>query len=173
MKDPGSFTFPCTIGNTNFEKALCDLGSSINLIPLLICQKIGQDVKPTTILFQMAYRSLTYPRGVIEDVLVKVDKFIFLVDFVVLDMEEDREILLILRRPFLATGRALIDVHSGNLTLRVNHEEFKFNIYDTMKFLNKAQSCNRIDVIGDCVKRVIHGVLSSDPLEHCLVHSSF
>ena len=71
----------------------------------------------------MADRSLTYPRGVIKDVLVKVDKFIFPVDFVVLYMEEDRKIPLILGRPFLATKRALIDVHSGNLTLRVNNEE--------------------------------------------------
>ena len=66
--------------------------------------------------------------------LVKVDKFIFLVDFVVLDMEEDREIPLILGQPFLATAKALIDVHSGNLTLRVNNEEVCFNIYHTMKF---------------------------------------
>ena len=76
----------------------------------------------------MADQSLTYPRGVIEDVLVKVDKFIFLVDFAVLEMEEDRKIPLILGRPFLATGRALIDVHSGNLTLQVNDEEVQFNI---------------------------------------------
>ena len=82
----------------------------------------------------MADRSLTYPQRVIEDVLVKVDKFIFPVDFVVLDMEEDLEIPLILGRPFLATGRALIDVRSGNLTLRVNDEEVKFNIYHSMKF---------------------------------------
>ena len=67
----------------------------------------------------MADRSLTYPRGVVEDVLVKVDKFIFPADFVVLDMEEDQEIPLILGRPFLATGRTLIDVQCGELTLRV------------------------------------------------------
>ena len=93
------------------------------------------EVKSTSISLQMAYRSLTFPRGVIEDVLVKVNKIIFLVDFVVLDIEEDREIPLILGRPFLATGRALIDIHSGNLTLRVNDEEVHFNIYHTMKFL--------------------------------------
>ena len=73
----------------------------------------------------MADRSLTYPRGVIKDVLVKVDKFIFPVDFVVLDIEEDQEIPLILGWAFLATRRALIDVHKGNLTLRVNNEEIK------------------------------------------------
>ena len=174
VKDPGSFTIPCTIGDSNFERALCDLGVSINLMPLSVFCKLSHgEVKPTTISLQMADISLTFPRGVIEDVLVKVDKFIFPVDFVVLNMEEDKKISLILGRPFLAMGRALIDVHSDNLTLRVNDEEVKFNIYHTMKFPNEVQSCNRISVVDDCVKGIIHGVLSNDPLEHCLVHSSF
>ena len=117
VKDPSSFTIPCTIGDSTFDKALCDLGASINLMLLSVFRKLELVVvKPTTISLQMADHSLTFPRGVIEDVLVKVDKFIFLVDFLVLDMEEDREIPLILGRSFLATGRALIDVHSGNLT---------------------------------------------------------
>ena len=105
--------------------------------------------------------------------LVKVDMFIFSVAFMVLDMEEDREIPLILGRPFLATGRVLIDVHSGNLTFRVNDEEVKFNFYHFMKFQDEAHSCNCVEVISDCVKGVIQGVLCSDPLEHCLMHSSF
>ena len=121
----------------------------------------------------MVDRSLTYSRGVIEDVLVKVDKFIFLVDYVVLDMEEDREIPLILGRPFLATGIALMDAYNGNLILRVNDEEVKFNIYHTMKFPNEAQSCNHISVVDDYVKGMIDRVSSNDPLEHYLVHSSF
>ena len=90
VKDPGSFTIPCTIGDSKFEKLFCDLGASINLIPLSVFRKLGLgEVKPTTISLQMANRSLTFPRSVIEDMLVKVDKFIFLVDFVVLDIEED------------------------------------------------------------------------------------
>ena len=118
------------IGDSTFDKALCDLETCINLMPLLVFRKLGlSEVKPTTISLQMIDYFLAFPRGVIEDVLVKVDKFIFPVDFVVLDMEEDREIHLILGRPFLATGRALIDVHSGNLTLTVNDEEVRFNIY--------------------------------------------
>nr|XP_023873469.1 uncharacterized protein LOC111986064 [Quercus suber] len=68
------------------------------------------EAKPTTISLQLADRSIKYPRGVIENVLVKVDKFIFPIDFIVLDMDEDKEIPLILGRPFLATGRTLIDV---------------------------------------------------------------
>ena len=76
-------------------------------------------MKQTTISLQLVDRSIKYPRGIIEDVLVKVDKFIFPTNFVVLDMEEDQEVPLILGRPFLATGRALIDVQKGELTLRV------------------------------------------------------
>ena len=97
VKDPGSFTISCTIGDLNFDKALCDLGASINLMPLSVFRKLGLgEVKPTTISLHMADHSLTFPRGIIKYVLVKVGKFIFLVDFVVLNMEEDREIPLIL-----------------------------------------------------------------------------
>ncbi|XP_068644653.1 uncharacterized protein [Aristolochia californica] len=97
LKDPRSFTLSCTIGNSFFDKVLCDLGASINLMPLSVCRKLGLgDMKQTTISLQLADRSIKYPRGIIEDVLVKVDKFIFLVDFVVLDMEEDEEVPLIL-----------------------------------------------------------------------------
>ena len=97
LKDPGSFTIPCTIGKSYFDRALCDLGASINLMPLSVFRKLGLgEVKPTTISLQLADRSIKYPRGVIEDVLVKVDKFIFPADFIVLDMDEDEEIPLIL-----------------------------------------------------------------------------
>ncbi|KAL8520973.1 hypothetical protein ACS0TY_011498 [Phlomoides rotata] len=83
---------------------------------------------------QLADRTVTYPRGIVEDVLVKVDKFIFPVDFVVLDMVEDRDIHLILGRPFLATGGAMIDVRNRELTLDVNGEKVSFNIFKAMKF---------------------------------------
>ncbi|XP_062103405.1 uncharacterized protein LOC133814464 [Humulus lupulus] len=75
------------------------------------------EAKPTTVTLQLTDRSLAHPRGVIEDVLVKVDKFIFPADFIVLDMEEDSNVPIILGRPFLATGQALIDVQKGELKL--------------------------------------------------------
>ncbi|XP_057811294.1 uncharacterized protein LOC131025517 [Salvia miltiorrhiza] len=119
FKDRGSFTISCIIGGQQFGKALCDLGASINLMPLSIFQQLAiGEMKPTSIALQMADRSVTYPRGIVEDVLVKVNEFIFPADFVVLDFEEDKTISLILGRPFLATGRALIDVANGELTLR-------------------------------------------------------
>ncbi|XP_075483622.1 uncharacterized protein LOC142523776 [Primulina tabacum] len=115
LKDPGSFNIPCFIGGYKCSKALCDLRASINLMPLSIYSELELgEVKPTTITLQLADRSLTYPRGIVEDVLVKVDKFIFSADFVILEMEEDHDTPLIFGRPFLATGRALIDVHKVN-----------------------------------------------------------
>ena len=120
LKDLSSFKIPCKIGNAIFERALCDLRASINLMPLSIFRQLGlSEARPTTVILQLEDRSLKHLTGVIEYVLVKVDKFIFLADFIVLDMEEDKEVPIILGRPFLTTGQALIDVESGELTLRV------------------------------------------------------
>ena len=111
LKDLRSFTIPCTIENSYFEKALCDLGTSINLMPLSVFRTLGLgELKPTSVSFQLADRYIKYPRGVIEDVFVKVEKLYFPADFIVLDMEEDREVPLILGHPFLAMGNALIDL---------------------------------------------------------------
>ena len=89
--------------------------------------------KPTTTTLQLADRSFKHLRGIIEDALVKVDKFIFPIDFIVLDMEEDKEIPIKLGRPFLATGRAIINVQKGELKLRVKGEEVVFNVFKGFK----------------------------------------
>ena len=120
LKDTGSFTISCFIRNSVFKKALCNLGASINLMSLSIFKNLNLgEARPAIITLQLADRSLTHLRGIIEDVLIKVDKFIFPADFIILDMEEDKEVPIILRRPFLAMGRALIDVQKGELRLRV------------------------------------------------------
>ena len=104
MKDPGSFTIPCSIEKYEFKKALCDLGASINLMPLSVVQRLSLgELTPTSITLQMADRSMAQPEGIMEDVLVKVGKFVFPVDFVVMQMEEDTQVPLLLGRPFLAT----------------------------------------------------------------------
>ena len=111
MKDPVSFTIPCSIGKYEFKKGLCDSGASINLMPLLVVQRLNLgEFTPTTITLQMADRSMAQLEGILEDVLVKVGKFVFPVDFVIMQMEEDTQVPLLLGRPFLATGAALIDV---------------------------------------------------------------
>ncbi|CAL1361107.1 unnamed protein product [Linum trigynum] len=129
--DPGSFTIPCVIGGTEFNKSLCDLGAGINLMPYSVYKKLGLGdvLKPTRITLQLADRSVKIPKGVVENVLVKVGKFILPTDFVILEMEDDRGVPLILGRPFLATGDALIDVGRGKLTFRVGKEEEIFNVF--------------------------------------------
>ena len=115
---------------------------------------------------QLADRSLAHPRGVIEDVLVKVDKFIFPVDFIVLDMEEDTNVQIILGRPFLATGQALIDVQKGELKLRVQGEEVVFNVMRSMKYPDASDSCFSVDILGELHKE---NNLLSDALQRSLV----
>ena len=143
MKDPRCFTIPCSIGKYEFKKALCDSGASINLMPLSMVQRLSLgELTPTAITLQMDDRSMAQPEGVLEDVLVKVGKFIFLVDFVIMKMEEDTQVPLLLGRPFLATGVALIDVQKGELTLRVGNEAVHFNLNRSLEHPDvDAESC--------------------------------
>ena len=98
-------------------------------MPLSMVQRLSLgELTPTAITQQMADRSMAQPEGVLENVLVKVGKFIFLVDFVVMKMEEDTQVPLLLGGPFLAAGTTLIDVQKGELTLRVGNEAVQFNL---------------------------------------------
>ena len=133
MKDPGSFTIPCTIGKYEFKKALCDSGANINLMPLSVVQSLSLgELTPTAITLQMADRSMAQPEGVLENVLVKVGKFIFPIYFFVMKMEEDTQVPQLLGRPFLAAGATLIDVKKGELTLRVGNEAMHFNLHKSL-----------------------------------------
>ncbi|XP_024990704.1 uncharacterized protein LOC112524991 [Cynara cardunculus var. scolymus] len=150
LKDLGSFTIPCSIGGKEVGHALCDLGASINLMPLSIFNQLGiGEVRPTTVTLQLADRSLAYPKGKFEDILVKVDKFIFPADFLVLDYEADRNVPIILGRPFLATGMTLIDVQNGELTMRVNDQQVTFNVFKTLKFNGEIEDCSSIYSVGE------------------------
>ncbi|XP_024963059.1 uncharacterized protein LOC112503227 [Cynara cardunculus var. scolymus] len=150
LKDPGSFTIPCSIGGKEVGHALCDLGASINLMPLSIFNRLGiGEVRPTTVTLQLADRSLAYPKGKIEDILVKVDKFNFPADFLVLDYEAARNVSIILGRPFLGMGRTLIDVQKGELTMRVNDQHVTFNVFKTLKFNGEIEDCSSIYSVGD------------------------
>ena len=131
------------------------------------------EVKPITITLQLADRYLTYPQGVIEDVLGKVENFIFPANFVVLDMEEDQEIPLILGRPFLATSRALIDVQGDQLTLPVNEEEVKFDIYQAMKSHENTNTCHRVESIDAIMSEVYKEEACGDPLDKCIYDECF
>ncbi|XP_038894636.1 uncharacterized protein LOC120083133 [Benincasa hispida] len=141
QKDLGSFPVPCSIGGLDVGHALCDLEASINLLPLSIFKKLGiGEAQPTFVTIQIADRTIKYPEGKIEDVLVKVDNLIFLADFIILDYGADREVPIIFGCPFLTTRKVLIDVHKGELTMRVDNKEVKFNVLNTLKFPN-SEDC--------------------------------
>ena len=98
-------------------------------MPLSVVKRLSLgELTPTAMTLQMADRTLAQPEGNLEDVLIKVGKFIFPVDFVVIDIEEDKQVPLLLGRPFLATGAALINMKKGELTLRVGDEVVHFNL---------------------------------------------
>ncbi|XP_070011138.1 uncharacterized protein [Nicotiana sylvestris] len=121
LKDPGSFTIPVRIGNINVGHALCDLGVSINRIPLSLFKQLGPGApRPTTVMLQLADRSIAHPKGVIEDVLLKIRKFIFPADFIILDYEADELVPIIFGRPLLATSDVIIKVREGKMILRVD-----------------------------------------------------
>ncbi|XP_031253758.1 uncharacterized protein LOC116111755 [Pistacia vera] len=175
LRDPGSFTIPCALGDSFFDKALSDLGASINLMPLSIFRKLGLgEVKETNMSLQLADRSTKRPKGIVEDILLKVEKFIFPVDFVVLDMKEDWEVPLILGHPFLATTRALIDMQQGKLILRLSDDEIMFDVHKAMKNLIAfyIESCFHSDSFGGIVGDHREEGLQKDSLERCLMESS-
>ncbi|GJY64379.1 reverse transcriptase domain-containing protein [Tanacetum coccineum] len=129
--------------------ALADLGASINLMPLSIWKKLSlPELTPTRMILELADRSTTSPSGIAEDVFVKVGKFHFSTDFIVVDYVVDPRVPLILGRSFLRTARALIDVYGEELTLRVDDEAITFKVGQTLRYsYNDAESVNRIDVI--------------------------
>ncbi|KAF7841764.1 uncharacterized protein G2W53_004062 [Senna tora] len=96
-------------------------------------------------------KSLAYPRGIVENVLVKVDKLILPADFIVLDYEEDKNVPIILDRPFLATGRTIIDVQKGEMTMRVQDQEVKFNMFKAMKLPEETEECFHVNVVDNVV----------------------
>ncbi|GKD04980.1 reverse transcriptase domain-containing protein [Tanacetum coccineum] len=130
-KDPRSFTIPYDIGNLHINDALAGLGASISLMPYTMYENLGLgEPKPKRMSLELADRSIQYPRGIAENVLIKIDKFILPIDFVILDMREDSKILIILGRPFLSTARAMIDVFNKKITLRVGNEEESIDLSD-------------------------------------------
>ena len=133
-KDPGSPTISVNIGGTCIDKALLDLGASVNLLPYSVYKKLGLgELKPTNITLSLADRSVKIPKGIVEDVLVKVDKFYYLVDFVVLDTKliasGPNHVPIILGRPFLATSNAIINCRNGVMQLTFGNMILELNIF--------------------------------------------
>ena len=142
-KDPGSPTIPVNIGGNCIDKALLDLGASVNLMPYSVYMQLGLgELKPTNITLSLADRPVKIPKGIVEDVLVKIDKFYYPVDFVVLDTEpssnEPNHVPIILGRPFLATANAIINCRNGIMQLTFGDMTLELNIFylnDNLKLL--------------------------------------
>ena len=137
-KDPGCPTILVNIGGISVEKALLDLGASVNLLPYSMYKQLGLgELKPTSITLSLADRSIKIPKGTIEDVLIQVDRFYYPVDFVVLDTEPvvvgPNHVPIILGRPFLATSNAIINCQNGVMQLTFGNMTLEVNIFHLSK----------------------------------------
>nr|GEU67805.1 reverse transcriptase domain-containing protein [Tanacetum cinerariifolium] len=162
LGDPGKFLIPCDFLRMDECLALADLGASINLMPLSKWKMLSlPELSPTCVTLELADRSISRPIGVAEDVSVKVEKFHFPIDFVVVDFDADPRVLLILGRSFLKTGCALIDVYEGELTLRVGNKAITFNLDQTSRCSSNYDdmSVNRIDIMDIACKEYSQKVL--------------
>ncbi|GJT61951.1 reverse transcriptase domain-containing protein [Tanacetum coccineum] len=149
LGDPGKFLIPCNFPGMDVCHALADLGASINLMPLSIWKKLSlPDLTPTRMTLELADRSITRPKGLAEDIFVKVRNFHFPTDFVVVDFEADPRVPLILGRSFLRTSRALIDVYEGELVLRDGNEQITFHVNGTLKHPQKHEN-ESIKMVND------------------------
>jgi len=171
-KDPECPTISCTIGVSHIEKTLLDFGASVNLLPYSVYLELGLvELKPTSMTLQLADRSVKIPRGIVEDVLIKVDKFYFPVDFIVLDTEPVHnvgvQIPVILGRPFLATANALINCRTGVMKISFGNMTVELNIFDISKKPRECDEIRSVCLIEEIVEEVIEESSTEDPLEAC------
>ncbi|GJR34008.1 hypothetical protein Tco_1209692 [Tanacetum coccineum] len=147
-KDPGSFTLPCFINNVCFDNALVDLGASVSVMPLLTYLNLGLgELAHTKLTVELADRTVKYPKGIAKNVLVRIGKFTFPIDFIILDMPEDIKVPLILGRPFLSTARAKIDVYKRKITLRVGEENIIFkSVKPASSLIKRVYMLNYIEL---------------------------
>ncbi|KAI5323844.1 hypothetical protein L3X38_032917 [Prunus dulcis] len=175
LKDPGSFSIPCIVGDFKFQKALLDLGASINLMPYHVYEKLNLgELQATSVSIQLADRTIRYPKGILEAVLVKVEELILPADFLVLEMEEapihDNQLPLILGRPFMATAGAIIDVKKGTLTMNVFDETIAFKVFEASKFPSDEHEVFHLDAIDTMVKEAVP-MSYLEPIEACITQS--
>nr|GEU83070.1 reverse transcriptase domain-containing protein [Tanacetum cinerariifolium] len=161
LRDPGKFLISCGFSELKC-KALADLGASLNLMPLSVWKKLGlPELISTRMTFELANRAICTPAGIARDVFVSVGKFTFPTDFVIVDYESDPKVSLILRRPFLRTARALIDVHGEEMILHDGDERLTLNMRrDTSSYSHQPQkeSINWINVFNNSkVKNDLEG----------------
>jgi hypothetical protein len=169
FKDPGAPTISCTIGDHKIGKALIDLGAMYLQVGL-------GELMPTTVILQLADRSVKKPRGIIEDVIIQVDKFYFPVDFIVLYTKPvpnpDKMIPNILGLPFLATTNACINCRTGIMEIAFGNMKVKLNIFNAFQQPSDTVECSFVDLIDESVEELLPRLLMKDPLKACLNHFS-
>jgi len=150
-KDPGFPTISCFIGEHKVERALLDLGASVNLLPYSVFQSLNLgELKPTSVTLLIVDRSVKVPRGIVEDVLLQVDKFIYPVDFIVLDtqpIEACNSFPIILGCLFLVTSNTLINCRNGLMKLSFGNMTLKMNIFNICKQPGDDNDLQEIDLI--------------------------
>ncbi|GJX60049.1 reverse transcriptase domain-containing protein [Tanacetum coccineum] len=150
LEDPGKFLIPCALQELNRTSTLADSGASINLLPHSIYKQLGLEaLTPTRMTLELANHSITHPMGIAEDVVVRVDGFTFLADFVVVNFEPDPRVPIILGRPFLRTAKALIDLYEETLTLRVGKEEIVYYADKSEKNKEKKFTSDNFEKFAD------------------------
>ncbi|KAG7559335.1 hypothetical protein ISN45_Aa05g009320 [Arabidopsis thaliana x Arabidopsis arenosa] len=158
LDDPGSFVLPYRIGKSVFERCLYDLGASVNLMLLSVSKRLGiTDFKPSRISLILADRSVRYQVGLAEDVHVRVGNFYIRTDFTVLELDKEPQDPLILGRPFLNTGGAIIDVRRSKINLQIGDYSLEFDMRERRKnptIDGQAFSIDTNDESSDkCVKK--------------------
>ncbi|XP_057779911.1 uncharacterized protein LOC130998513 [Salvia miltiorrhiza] len=166
--DPGMFYIPCVIGTMKVDKAMLDLGASINVMLLSMYQDLEIGLrKPTRVVIQLADRSNVYPEGILEDVLVKVEELIFPADFYIFDMGKSkaRDPVMLLGRPFLKTARTRIDCDTGKLTCQFEGATVTFDIYNAMKHPADTEMVNSVNIIDRVVEEELPRTTLREPLD--------
>ena len=154
-----------------------DLGASVNLFPYSIYVELGLgELELTNITLQLADHSVKIPRGIVKDVLVQVDTFYFLVDFVVLDIQpsvnQGTQFPVILGRPFLATTNAIIHCRGGLMTLSFGNMTVNLNIFNVINEIGDDEDVCEVNMIEYVVQNYVDHVSYDDPLKSCLVSPS-
>ncbi|KAG5549470.1 hypothetical protein RHGRI_014717 [Rhododendron griersonianum] len=172
-KDPGCPTITIDIAGQTFDKALLDLGASVNLLPYSVYLRLGLgDLRPTPVTLQLADRSVRVPKGVVEDVMIQVGEFQFPADFIVLDTCRNPEVLektpIILGRPFLATSNAVMNCKTGRVQLSVGEEMMEVDVYNVNTLEEDDEEVEEVSLIDALVQEHIDTVLYKDPLEIAL-----
>jgi hypothetical protein len=176
-KDPGCPTISCIMGDHDIEKALLDLGASVDLMPYSVYLQLGLgELKPTMVVLQLADRFVKTPKGVLEDVLVQIDKFYYPVDFLILETESivhaNSKIPIILGRPFLVTANALINCRNDLMKLSFGHMTLEVNIFNIGKQIFEDEGCEVMNWIDAIVQEQFTKTYHSDSFYSYLLNFS-